>query len=136
MNANILQLLQSLGIDPQMLRQAMQRRPAMMGQGDRGPPPGMGWRRPNHPGQGHAFGRMGMRPPQAPQMPTAAGAATGAPTPPAPMGNGSGFGQQMRTWAQSKPAWPEGFDGAWGQSQPMQDWRGARPMKPMKPMGM
>lgn len=37
-----------------------------------GPPPGMGWRRPGFPGQGHAYGRMGRpgMPPTTPPTPS------------------------------------------------------------------
>lgn len=112
------------------------------GMGDRGPPPGMGWRRPGFPGQGHAYGRMGMRPPQMPQapqmpqpapapaMPTPALSATATPTPPAPMQRPQNFGQTMSAWAHSKPDRPDNFDGAWGQSPAMDTWRNARPTKP------
>lgn len=148
----ILALLRSLGIgngsmpqmpsmgQPQMPQMGMQRPMmpgGMPGMADRGPPPGMGWRRPDFPGQGHAYGRMGMMPPQAPgtmpptPVPTPAPAPTplaAAATPATP--RPQNFGQTMSAWAHSKPDRPDNFDGAWGQSPAMDTWRAARPTKP------
>lgn len=161
MNDYIMQLLASLGLGggnslprpANPMAQAAQppQQPGMAGGmggamggmgGMGGPPPGMGWRRPDFPGQGHAYGRMGMSPPQQPTSPvapavmpaapmTAASAAT-APAPnPAPMARPANFGQTMSTWAQSKPDRPDNYSGAWGQSSQMDTWRNARPDKPM-----
>lgn len=139
MNANmqplLMQLLQSLGIGglDGLTFPAGNPQSPLAGAAQPQPQPPMtqpGFPSPGFPGQGNAFGRMGMRPPQQPTAPTAAGAATAAPSQPAPMAN-SNFGQQMSAWAQSKPAKPAGYTGAWGQGPQMDAWKTSKPMKPM-----